>query len=128
MYLNIHSYYSLRYGTIAPKQLVSLVKQHNIRELVLTDINSTTACLDIIRLAKKEGIKPILGVDFRDGAQQKFILIAQNKNGYLHINNYLSEFLHLEDFSIPKKAKTLPNTYVIYPFTKDVFELKKTNL
>lgn len=125
MYLNTHTYYSLRYGTFSSKELLSLAKLNKVDSLCLTDINSTSTCLDFVRLAKKEGIKPILGVDFRNGATQQFILIAKNNSGYFHINNYLSEFLHQKSFSIPKRAKQLLDTYVIYPFSNDLFELNE---
>jgi DNA-directed DNA polymerase III PolC len=124
MYLNIHTYYSLRYGTIDQKCLIEQAVESGYDSLVLTDINSTTACLDFVRLAKKSEVKPILGVDFRNKVSQQFIAIAQNDTGYFHINNYLSEFLHTANFEIPKRAKFLPSTYIIYPFQNDVFELK----
>lgn len=123
MYLNTHTYYSLRYGTISPKSLVEQAFQLGISTLVLTDINSTSANLEFVQLAKKQGIKPILGVDFRNGAQQQFIIIAKNNKGLHHINSHLSEFLHSAKIHIPKKAKKLPDTYVIYPFQNEVYEL-----
>lgn len=120
MFLNVHTYYSLRYGSISPKDLVLLAKEHDMNAMVLTDINSTTACLDFVRNAIKHEIRPILGVDFRNGATQKFIILAKNNNGYFHINNYLSSFLHQDKMEIPFSAKVLPNTIVIYPYQKEV--------
>ena len=112
MYLNTHTYYSLRYGTIAPKTLLEQAFQLGVSTLVLTDINSTSANLEFVKLAKKQGVKPILGADFRNGAQQQFILIAKNNKGLQSINSYVSEFLHSANIDIPNKAKILPNTYV----------------
>ncbi|MBI9042813.1 DNA polymerase III subunit alpha [Lutibacter sp.] len=123
MYLNTHTYYSLRYGTISPKALVEQAFQLGISTLVLTDINSTSANLEFVQLAKKQGIKPVLGVDFRNGAQQQFILIAKNNNGLHYINSYLSEFLHAAKMDVPNKAKNLSDTYVIYPFQNEVYKL-----
>ncbi|MDT0551616.1 DNA polymerase III subunit alpha [Urechidicola vernalis] len=124
MYLNTHTYYSLRYGTIDSKTLIKQAIDSHLEAIALTDINSTTAALDFVRLAQKNGLKPILGVDFRNNTSQKFIMIAQNDNGYFHINKYLSGFLHQANFKIPNRAKFLPNTYVIYPFQNDFFELE----
>ena len=90
MYLNTHTYYSLRYGTIKPEELLQIARSKGIKAFALTDINSTTACIDFVRLAPKYNIKPILGVDFRNGVQQKFILLAKNNQGFQNINNYLS--------------------------------------
>lgn len=123
MYLNTHTYYSLRYGTISPKNLVEKAFQLGISTLVLTDINSTSANLEFVQLAKKMGIKPILGIDFRNGAQQQFILIAKNNKGLHNINAYLSELLHSAKTTIPNKAEKLPDTYVIYPFENNISDL-----
>ncbi len=125
MYLNTHTYYSLRYGSIQPEALLQLVKKNGIQSFALTDINNTSACLEVVRLSKKYEIKPILGVDFRNGAQQEFVLLAKNNKGFLAINNYLSGLLHQSKFEVPNQAPCLQDTYVIYPFDKrDQFDLK----
>ena len=123
MFLNNHSFYSLRYGTISPSQLVEQGIALCLKEMVLTDINNTSAGLDFAQLAYKNHIKPILGIDFRNGAQQQFIGLAINNEGWFQLNEYLSDFLHTDDYKIPKRAKKLPHTYVIYPFQKEIFEL-----
>ena len=124
MYLNTHTYYSLRYGTISPKTLLEQAFQLGFSKMVLTDINSTSANLEFVQLAKKQGIKPILGVDFRNGAQQQFVMIAKNNNGLQLINSYLSEMLHETKMVIPDRAKKLSDTYVIYPFENNISDLK----
>ncbi len=124
MYLNTHTYYSLRYGTLKPEELLQIASQQGVKSMALTDINSTSANLDFVRLAPKYSIKPVLGVDFRNGVQQKFILLASCNKSLQLINNYLSEFLHSEKKVIPDTAKHLINTYVIYPFQSKVFNLK----
>ncbi|MFD0862321.1 DNA polymerase III subunit alpha [Sungkyunkwania multivorans] len=116
MYLNSLTYYSLRYGTLKPKRLLKLAQQHGITAFALTDINNTSACLDIVRMAPKYGIRPVLGVDFRNGAQQQFIMLAKNNKGFQQVNSYLSSFLHDSTLEIPSRAKKLPDTIVIYPF------------
>ena len=77
MYLNCHTYYSLRYGTIKPEQLLAITSKNGLQTLALTDINNTSACLDFVRLSEKYDIKPVLGVDFRNGAQQQFVMLAK---------------------------------------------------
>ena len=112
MYLNSHTYYSLRYGSISPKDLVLLAKKHRLNALALTDINSTTACLDFVKYAVEKNVKPILGVDFRNGAQQKFILLARNNQGYHQINKYLSSFLHRsEERRVGKECRSRWSPY-----------------
>ncbi|MFC2109514.1 DNA polymerase III subunit alpha [Bacteroidota bacterium] len=125
MFLNTHTYFSLRYGTIAPNRLLLLAKELDVGTMAFTDVNSTSSCLELVRLSSKLAIKPVLGVDFRNGAQQEFIMLAKNNEGFERINVYLSEFLHQTNFKIPRQAKNIADTFVIYPFQKEInFELK----
>ncbi len=128
MYLNCHTYYSLRYGTIKPEQLLAIASENGVQTLALTDINTTSACLDIVRLSKKYKIKPILGVDFRNKAKQEFILIAKNNDGFQNINTYLSRFLHNHDLKIPERPdEILEHCFIVYPYQKGKSFNLKTN-
>jgi len=123
MYINTHSYYSLRYGTLKPEDLLQQAQQLGVASLALTDINSTSASLDFVRLSKKYKLRPILGIDFRNAAKQEFVILAKNNRGFQLLNEYLTDFLHAESFKIPNKAKYIPDTYVIYPFEKGIKKL-----
>ncbi|MBL4746567.1 MAG: DNA polymerase III subunit alpha [Flavobacteriaceae bacterium] len=126
MFVNNHTYYSLRYGTLSPQRLATLSVAMGASTLVHTDINSTAASLDMVRLAKAQQLKPILGIDFRNGATQAFILLAKNNKGFENSNQYLTSFLHQKVYTIPSKCVPIPDTFVIYPFQKaGVFQLKK---
>lgn len=116
MYINCHTYFSLRYGTIKPKDLLTLAVEKGIQTLALTDINNTSACLDFVRLSIEKKIKPVLGVDFRSGAKQQFILLAKNNKGFQNINTYLSTFLYDASLKIPDVSAELDDTFVIYPY------------
>ena len=96
--------------------MLALAAEYGVKNLVLTDINNTSACLDFVRLSGNYGIKPIVGVDFRNGAKQQFILIAKSNKGFQEINNYLSIFLHDSNLTIPSIAPNLEDTFVIYPY------------
>lgn len=85
-------------------------------KFALTDINSTSACLDFIRLAPKHNIQPVVGIDFRNGAQQQFVGIAKNNEGFNALNSLLSHFLH-NDKPIEHPNKSLDNVFIIYPFS-----------
>ncbi|OBQ56056.1 DNA polymerase III subunit alpha [Tamlana sp. s12] len=125
MYLNCHSYYSLRYGTIKPEQLLAIAAKNGYKTLALTDINSTSACLDFARLSEQYDVKPVLGIDFRNGAQQQFILLAKNNKGFQNINRYLSQFLHDNRLEIPEKAPVLDGVFTVYPYRNQrVFHLE----
>ena len=128
MFINNHSYFSLRYGTVAPESILKMAQKQGIKTLALTDINNTSASLDFVRMAPKYNIKPVLGVDFRNNGIQKFIILAQNNNGFQQINAYLSHFTSTQICDIPERAKTLKDTVVIYPYIKcRHFKLKKMN-
>ena len=125
MYLNCHSYYSLRYGTIKPERLLAISSKNGIQTLALTDINNTSASLDFVRLSEKYEVKPVLGVDFRNGAQQQFVLLAKTNRGFQNINIYLSAFLHDSSLKIPEQAPQLEDTFVIYPYNHgETYNLK----
>lgn len=114
MYLNCHTFYSYKYGTFSPDALLQLAVEKRVFCLALTDINSTAGCLDYIRLAEKYGVKPIVGIDFRNGTRQQFVALAKNNKGFLEINRYLSAHLHAKR-PIPAEAPPFNEVFVIYP-------------
>jgi DNA polymerase-3 subunit alpha len=118
LYLNCHTYYSLHYGSMKLEELLALAVENGLKTFALTDINNTSVCLDFVRLSSKYGIKPVLGIDFREGAAQQFILLAKNNEGFKKINAYLSSFLHDNSLKIPKRAAFIEDTYVIYLYQK----------
>lgn len=116
MYLNTHTYYSYRYGTLSTENLLKEAALKGFNKFALTDINSTSACLDFARLAPKHNIKPVVGIDFRNGAQQQFVGIAKNNKGFNTLNSFLSHYLH-DEKPIEYPTKSLDNAYIIYPFS-----------
>ena len=125
MYLNCHSYYSLRYGTFSEVELLELAIENNVNCIALTDINNTSACMNFVQQAKKQNIKPVIGVDFRNGNTQQFVALAKNNKGFENINRYLSSFLESKT-TIPEKPKSLEEVFIIYPFEK-ALELNLTS-
>lgn len=114
----------MRYGTFSEERLLELAQQNGYEQLVLTDINSTSACLNFVRLASKYGLRPILGIDFRTGAKQHFVGIAKNNAGFMQLNQFLSTYLS-EKKAIPEQAPPLEDCYIIYPL-EQVLEIDKT--
>lgn len=123
MYLNCHTYYSLRYGTFSEIDLLELAKESKIDTLALTDINNTSACLNFIRKAKAFNIKPVVGIDFRNGSKQLYVGLAKNNEGFKELNTFLS--YHSEEKKpLPEIAPAFNNCYIIYPF-EQVLQLEK---
>ncbi|MCG2460319.1 DNA polymerase III subunit alpha [Flavobacteriaceae bacterium F89] len=125
MYLNCHTYYSLRYGTFSEVELLQLAQQNQVAQLALTDINNTSACLNFARKAAEFGIKPILGIDFRNGVDQCYVGIAKNNDGYQELNSFLSHHLHHQE-KLPPIAPDFKDAYIVYPFEKVVLNNQKT--
>ncbi|MCH8904629.1 MAG: DNA polymerase III subunit alpha [Bacteroidetes bacterium] len=115
MLLNCHTYYSYKYGTVSIEQLLQEAKDKGYNSFALTDINSTSACLEYIRQCQGEGINPVVGIDFRNGVEQKYIGIARNNDGFRELNEHLSAFLHADESFFPR-APLFENVYVIYPY------------
>src|SRR5690625_3611293 len=124
-YLNSHTYYSLRYGTFSEEDLCVLAKKKGAAIVGLTDINSSTACLKFSKIAPDYGIKPIVGIDFRNGNKKMYVGIAKNLKGFKNLNDFLSDHLHHKtDF--PEQAPELKDCYFVYPFER-IVELKKNH-
>ncbi|MCR9063153.1 MAG: DNA polymerase III subunit alpha [Cytophagales bacterium] len=114
MYLNCHTYYSLRYGTFSEKELLILAQQNGQKVIALTDINNTSGCLSFVRLAPQYKVRPVIGIDFRNGAKQLFVAIAENNQGFHEINSYLSYHSH-NRLEIPPEAPSFTAAKIIYP-------------
>ena len=125
MHLNTHSYYSLRYGTRSPEQLAEAAAQMGISVMALTDINNSSAIVDWVRETEKVGIKPIAGIDFRNGDRQLYIGLARNNDGFRELNEFLSTHL-IADESLPDTPPELSQVYFIFPFgEKDLPTLRE---
>ncbi|HXB11609.1 MAG TPA: DNA polymerase III subunit alpha, partial [Bacteroidia bacterium] len=94
--------------------MLDQVKKHGYASFVLSDINNTSACLETIRNAGELGLKPIVGIDFRNGVKQKYVGVARNNEGFKELNEHLTEHLHcVKDFD--EAAPEFHNAYIIYP-------------
>ncbi len=114
MYWNCHSYYSLRYGTLSIESLVGQAKALGLEALGLTDINNSTGVLDFVKLSRESGIRPMAGIEFRDGDKLLYTCLARNNEGFREINALLSQH-NLEGTPLPHRPPDLPNAWVIYP-------------
>lgn len=126
MYLNTHTYYSLRYGTFSPETLLELGRSMGLSCFALTDINTTSACLDFIRLAPNYGIRPIVGIDFREGIKQHYIALAKDNDGFSEINRHLTGILN-KDFELESEAPAFEGAFVVYPFEKNKHRILRKN-
>ncbi|MCD0456367.1 DNA polymerase III subunit alpha [Chryseobacterium sp. LC2016-27] len=114
MFLNCHTYHSLRYGTISVEDLVQLAVEYKLKVLALTDINTVTGIYQFYKLCQENGIKPIVGMDIRVENEQYYICLAKNPKGIAEVNMLLTDY-NCEGIAIPKMNPELQNSFVVYP-------------
>ncbi len=113
MYLNGHSWFSLRFGVLSPKQLVAAAKLKGVQTLALTDINNTSASLEFVRACEAAGIRPALGIEFRRDGRLLYVGLARNRAGWLQLCRFFTDH-SLGSKPLPDVAPALTDTYIIY--------------
>ncbi|MAE08500.1 MAG: DNA polymerase III subunit alpha [Bacteroidetes bacterium] len=126
MYLNSHSYYSLRYGTYSIDALVEEALKRKIEAMVLTDINNSSGMIDFVKICKVHGVKPIGGMEFRNNDELLFTGIARNNNGFRELNEYMSA-INLKEKKYTSLAPEFNAVYIIYPFGNTIGHRLKNN-
>ena len=115
MYLNCHSFHSLRYGTIPLNELVEQAALFGVTAMALTDINTVTGIYGFIKSCKAFNIKPLVGIDFRNSSKHLYVGLAKNSAGIAEMNRLLTKH-NFENSLLPYQAPYFENTFVIYPF------------
>lgn len=125
MLYTCHTYYSLLYGTMPVESMVDKAKKLGIQALVLTDINNTSACFDLVKLCTQQNIKPIVGMECRGNDHYLYTCIARNTEGFREINDFLSEH-NLEQKALPSAAPDFSNVFVLYtPGSRSLGQLRE---
>ncbi len=116
MFLNCHSWFSFKYGVMKPEALLEEAAKAGVRTLALTDIHCTAGIPDFVRDAgKRFGVRPVAGIEFRQGPRLLYIGIAKSNDGFQQLNELLSPHL-LDDAVLPERAPELSDVFFIYPF------------
>lgn len=115
MYLNVHSHYSLLYGTASVEALVDTVKQQGYSALSLTDINNTTGAVEFVFECRKKGLTPIVGVEFRNGDTLLYVALARSNKGLSELNTMLTKH-NADKTPYPERAPEWDDVFVIYPY------------
>ncbi len=79
--------------------------------------------MNFIRKASDFGIKPLVGIDFRNGAKQLYVGIARSNNGFQELNAFLSHHSH-HKIELPELAPQIKDVFIVYPF-EQLLQLKK---
>ena len=116
MYLNVHSQYSLRYGTMSIAKLVEEAAAHGVTQMALTDINNCTGMMEFMRECDKQGIRPIAGMEMRKDNRLLYVCLAKNREGVREINEFLSKH-NLGKMELPAACPQFEHVFCIYPFS-----------
>src|SRR5688572_26968122 len=113
MYLNCHTYYSFKHGTLSPEELAEGASRRGITALALTDINNTSCAVQWIAECKKRDIKPVLGVEYRIDGRYLYTGIARNAEGWRELCELLTA-CSLEGIPLPSRPPEMEHVYIIY--------------
>ncbi|WP_373598893.1 DNA polymerase III subunit alpha [Paraclostridium bifermentans] len=104
VHLHVHTEYSLLDGFSRIKNLVSRAKELNMSAVAITDHGCMFGAIDFFKIAKAEGIKPIIGCEVYtaprsmtdkdpnyDKSQGHLVLLAKNMEGYQNLIKLVSK-------------------------------------
>lgn len=124
MYINCHSYHSLRYGTISLEELVLQAKASNVTALALTDINTVTGIYDFLKECLKAGVKPLVGMEIRSGNNLLYITLAKKQSGIGEMCRLLTQH-NCDGLELPLIAPNFKEVVTIYPTSNVPNQLKE---
>lgn len=124
IFLNCHSYHSLRYGTIPLEELVDMAERLGVTTLGLTDVNTVTGIYDFTKMCNERGIRPVVGIDFRNGDDRLYTGLAKNTEGVGELCAFLSRY-NLDKVPLPAVAPRFRNAFIIYPLSNVPVSLEK---
>ncbi|REC48852.1 DNA polymerase III subunit alpha [Chryseobacterium pennipullorum] len=116
MFINCHSFHSLRYGTLSIEGLVKQAHESGARELVLTDINTVTGIYDFKKACENVGIQPIPGVEVRKEGKLLYVGIARRFSGIGEINKVITDH-NCNDIELCETAPEFNEVFVVYPMS-----------
>ena len=93
--------------------LITAAKAVKAEVIALTDINNSTGVPYFITKCIKAGIKPVVGIEFRDKNRLLYIGLARNSEGLRELNEFLSKH-NIGGEPLPFPAPVFKNAYTIY--------------
>ncbi len=132
MFLNCHTGFSFKYGTLPVEELFNEARRCGVGKFIITEINNTASYLEMLRIRNDHkmqsnglnrfGKEPYdfdigVGIEFRRENELLYIAIARNNEGFEILNRYLS-FHNREKKPFPSRMPVYDHIFVIYPFGK----------
>ncbi|QNQ82371.1 DNA polymerase III subunit alpha [Lactobacillus sp. PV037] len=121
---NISSY-SLLESPMTVQSLLQGAKQKGYSSIALTDLNVTYGLVNFYKLAKQEGIKPLLGMQITltglisSGENYNLILIAKSNKGYQNLLSLSSKIQLNKTLAAEEVIKEFKELFVIVPANAD---------
>ncbi|MBL41577.1 MAG: DNA polymerase III subunit alpha [Rhodospirillaceae bacterium] len=110
VHLNVHSAYSLAESALRIEDIIDLCKKYQMPAIAITDNSNMFGALEFSNQCVKNGIKPIIGLSVfveefikDDKYLSKFVLLAQNQEGYKNLLKLSSKSFLKSD--LPSKPK-----------------------
>lgn len=98
VHLHNHTHHSLLDGLTKVPELVARVKELGMESVAITDHGTMSGAIEFYKEAKKQGVKPIIGIETyvaarsrfdkdpaKDKARYHLILLAMNETGYKNL-------------------------------------------
>ncbi len=98
VHLHTHTHYSLLDGLSKPSEIIKFAKQDEMPAIAITDHGNLHGAIEFFKIAKKEGVKPIIGVEAYMANNSRFdkrpnvdnqrfhlSLLAKDKEGYQNL-------------------------------------------
>ena len=92
-----------------------MAKAQGLESLALTDINTSQGVMDFYKHCTQNNIKPLAGVEFRDGNKLLYTTIAKNIDGFREINEILTQCKEVKSMEVAKGYK-FQNAFMLYPY------------
>jgi DNA-directed DNA polymerase III PolC len=113
MILNAHTFFSLRYGTLSPEKLVDVLADAGHSCIALTDINNTSCAYAFIKACERRHVKPVLGIEFRQGYRFLYAGIARSREGWRQLCALLSRH-SIAGEELPAVAPQMSDVWIVY--------------
>lgn len=141
MYLNCHTAFSFKYGTLQIEDLFNEARRCGVHKLILTEINNTASYIEMLRWCAKylpyeNGLTKFgeipypleiaVGIEFHQDDELLYIALAKNNDGFERLNRFLSYHNQTKE-RLAQRAPDIEDTFIIYPFGKYEPELLRYN-
>jgi len=124
VHLHLHSNYSLLKGASPLSALLERAKALGMKALALTDEDNLYGAIFFYKLARRMGIKPIIGADITDAdGRPRAVLLAKNRSGYSNLCRIITKRRLIEDFNLIKGL--IEHGEGIFIISEDVSLLQK---